>query len=77
MILCGSAVFCGFAAFRAESLWLSVKPETLFAARGEASPLISGVRKAGGFPHGRRHSRKPRERYLMTLSRDFDAATTN
>ena len=37
--ICG---FCGFAAFRAESLWLSVKLDTLFggyAARGGASAL--------------------------------------
>ena len=33
-----------------------------FAARGEASPFISDERKAGGFPHGRRQSRKEQRR---------------
>ena len=32
-----------------------------YAARGEASPFISDERKAGGFPHGRRQSRKRTE----------------
>ena len=52
---------CGFAAFRAESLWLSVNVVSLFsgyAARGEASLFLIGERKAGGFPHGWRQSRE-------------------
>jgi len=51
--------FCGFAASRAESLWLSVKPTTRLAAvPPEAKPLLilSSERKAEGFPR-RRQSR--------------------
>jgi hypothetical protein len=53
----------GFAASRAESLWLSVMRATLLAATPpEAKPLrvISCQRKAGGFPHGKRQSRSPK-----------------
>jgi len=48
-------MLCGFATFRAESLWLSVKPSTLLAAAPpEAKPLLflRSERKARGFPHG-------------------------
>jgi len=53
----------GFAASRAESLWLSVMRATFLAATPpEAKPLrvISCQRKAGGFPHGKRQSRSPK-----------------
>ena len=53
-------MLCGFATFRAESLWLSVKPSTLLAATPpEAKPLLflRSERKARGFPHGTRQSR--------------------
>jgi len=35
-------LLCGFAASRAESPWLSVKPQLFsgYAARGEASPFL-------------------------------------
>ena len=52
---------CGFAASRAENLWLSVEPSTFFAATPpEAKPLLILIceRRARGFPHGGRQSRK-------------------
>jgi len=56
----GDQLVCGFAASRAESLWLSVR----YLEEGEASPRrlsrqsSQAWRKARGFPHGRRHSRR-------------------
>ena len=50
----------GFAASRAESLWLSVKPSTLWRLRRprrSLKKLQTNYRKARGFPHGRRQSR--------------------
>jgi len=52
--------FGGFAAFRAESLWLSVCALKLPAATPrEAKPRFVGLagRKVGGIPHGGRQSR--------------------
>ena len=53
---------CGFAASRAESLWLSVALQRGrgFASGGVAAKSLKASRKAGGFPHGKRQSRRSR-----------------
>ena len=59
--LCGSFLVRGFAASGAESLRLSDERANLLAAtppEGVASNFCMDGRKAGGFPHGRRQSRK-------------------
>src|SRR6186997_2286021 len=40
-----------------------------YAARGEASPYFGNERKTGGFPHGRRQSRKTSNLHLATGNR--------
>jgi len=53
-------MLCGFATFRAESLWLSVKPSTLLAAAPpEAKPLLfyGANGKPEAFRTGTRQSR--------------------
>jgi len=69
------SLVCGFAASRAESLRLSVKPATLLAAmplRPSLSLSSKGEWKAGGFPHGRRRSRESiAQRWNLTSKTNY------